>query len=88
MICFPAIILFIIAIVISIIIGRMWWGAALIFGSIPLVFGIISFILCKKGYTIMSWLMILFAYICFGIIMNSMNPVKFLESSNIFLEKT
>lgn len=56
-ICYPAIILLIIAIIIAIKIGRTaWWGAGIVLGSVPLFFAIISFILCKKGYRKLSWL--------------------------------
>jgi len=69
-ICYPAILLFILAIFIAIRLGRgLWWGAGLVPGSIPLFFAIVSYGLCKKGYTKLAWITPLIALIMTGFLL-------------------
>ena len=53
----PAIILFIIALVLVIQTYKvLYWTAPIVLGSVPLFFGILSFVLCKKGYKKLAWI--------------------------------
>ena len=83
----PSILLFILGIYVAIEVGKMWWGFSLVFGSIPLMFAIIAWILCKKGYTIMAWLMLCGPFIVYGMIATGVIRIRFLESTpdNIIL---
>ena len=77
----PAILLFILSILIIISgIGSMM-RLSIVFGLIPLFFAIISLILCKQGYTIISWIMLVCPFIVFSMIMAGKIPVPFLLSS-------
>jgi len=68
-ICYPAILLFILAIFLAIRLGKnLWWGAGIVFGSVPLLFAYISYILCKKGHKKMAWIAPLFAVTFTGLI--------------------
>ncbi len=53
----PAIILFILNILLVIqVYDPVFYGSALVLGSIPLFFVIISWLLCKKGYKKLAWI--------------------------------
>lgn len=68
--CYPAIILFILAIFLAINLGRkLWWGAGIVFGLIPLFFSLLCLSLCKKGYTKLAWIAPLGALLFLGFIM-------------------
>ena len=83
--CYPSIILFIISIIISIFIiyqsyniGGSWLAGPMF--ALPfIVFAIISFVLCKKGYNKLAWVMILGAFICHIMIMVGIIPIHLLS---------
>ena len=67
--CYPAILLIILAIFIIIQITRtLWWGAGLIIATPVLFSALISYILCSKGYKKMAWIAPLFGVISTGMI--------------------
>ena len=79
--CYPTIILSILSILIIYIFynhdGSSWVTGPMF--ALPfIVFVIISFILCKKGYNKMAWLMILGAFICHIMIMSGIIPIHLL----------
>ena len=79
--CYPAIILSIISILIiyqSYNVG-LYWAAGPMFALPFIVFAIISFILCKKGYNKIAWAMILGAFICHIMIMYGIIPIHLLS---------
>ena len=60
----PAIVLFILALFVAIQTCRvLWWGPALFLGSVPLFFGILCWVLCKKNFKKLVWIMPLTAFI-------------------------
>ena len=68
-ICYPAILLFYLAVFEAIKVSRvLWWKAGLVFGSIPLFFALVSYVLCKKGYTKLAWMTPLISLIFTGVI--------------------
>ena len=85
--CYPSIILFIISFIISIFIiyqsynigGGLYWLAGPMFALPFIVFAIISFVLCKKGYNKLAWVMILGAFICHIMIMLGIIPIHLLS---------
>lgn len=61
----PAIILFILALVLAIQAwfqisssapAALYWTVPISFGSVPLFFGILCWVLCKKGYKKLAWI--------------------------------
>jgi uncharacterized membrane protein YgdD (TMEM256/DUF423 family) len=68
-ICYPSILLIIIAILLFIQISRnLWWGAGLVLGSIPLFFGFICLALCRNGHNKLAWIAPLGAVVFLGFI--------------------
>jgi hypothetical protein len=64
--CYPAILLFVSSILVYFQISRaLWWKAGLVLGSIPFCAGLVSLLLCKKGYKKLSWMLPLLAIIIF-----------------------
>ena len=79
--CYPAIILSIFSIFIiyqAYNVG-LYWAAGPMFALPFIVFAIISFILCKKGYNKMAWLMILGSLICHIMILFGIIPIHLLN---------
>ena len=79
--CYPAIILSIISILIiyqCYNVG-LYWAAGPMFALPFIVFAIISFILCKKGYNKIACLMILGSFICYIMIMAGIIPIHLLS---------
>ena len=79
--CYPAIILLIISILIiyqSYNVG-LYWLAGPMFALPFIVFAIISFVLCKKGYNKIAWVLILGAFICQIMIMTGIIPIHLLS---------
>ncbi len=65
----PAIILFILALVLAIQTYKvLYWTAPIVLGSIPLSFSILSWFLCKKGYKKLAWIAPLGALITLAVI--------------------
>ena len=79
--CYPAIILSILSIfiIISSYGAGLYWAAGPMFALPFIVFVIISFILCKKGYNKIAWLMILGSFICHIMIMAGIIPIHLLS---------
>lgn len=61
--CYPAIILSILSILTFIQLYGLSWTAGIVFALPFIVFARISFLLCKKGYNKIAWLMILGSFI-------------------------
>jgi len=64
--CYPAIILFILSacIIIQCYNVGLYWAAGPMFALPLIVFAIISFVLCKKGYKKLAWFTPVGAVIC------------------------
>ena len=75
--CYPAIILSIISIYIIYLTYNtgLYWAAGPMFALPFIVFAIISFVLCKKGYNKIAWTMILGAFICHIMIWTGIIPI-------------
>ena len=71
----PSVLLFILGLYLSIYFGKMWWGAGLIVGSIPLFFSILSFTLCKKGNTKTAWVATFGVIVGLSMIMKGAIPI-------------
>lgn len=79
--CYPAIILSIFSIFIIYLSYNtgLYWAAGPMFALPFIVFAIFSFILCKKGYNEMAWLMILGSFICHMMILMGIIPIHLLS---------
>ncbi len=78
--CYPAIILFILGIVIIYLpYNSAFWSAGIIFGLPFIVFAIISFVLCKKGYNKLAWLSLLGAFTFDMLIVKGVIPINLIS---------